>query len=125
MLNLIRHSVRTFACTREGARYELVLSGKPKQYVHIEDGRTRVELRMNLSTIDSMDENTTQAIEAEIEQRLLHVMQDCQVAGVEPFGFAEKAATHFPTVHEWLDFDWRQHFSEAEVGVHVTIKGNN
>ena len=54
-------------------------------------------------------------LRALIEIDLADVVSHCQSLGVEPFGFAERAAARFATTDDFLAYDWRGRFPRAEV----------
>ena len=55
------------------------------------------------------------------EADIAALVRRCQQLRIEPFGFAERVATRFLTVDDWLAWNWRERFSSADVDVCVTL----
>ncbi len=58
----------------------------------------------------------------QVEADIAALIAKGQSLGVEPFGFAGRAAASFPDVSSWLRYEWLQRFSEASVQVRATIR---
>ena len=71
--------------------------------------------------LDDICDEDKERLEAEIEQKLVEVIQACQSLSSDPFGFAEAAAARFATVRDWLNFDWRELYKTADIRVNVDV----
>ena len=77
-----------------------------------------------LSSEDSATDDELEAVARDLSAALTDMIRRCQAMGLEPFGFAERAAAHFLTIGEWRAFDWRGRFPSAQVEVKVNILGS-
>ena len=78
----------------------------------------RIDVAVSLISEDPGDPS---GAEAALARALLQVVDRCKALGVEPFGFAAKAAARFATLDDWLGYDWRARFPGADVSVAVRI----
>ena len=106
----------TVAVTRHGAlRVAVDLNGDaPRLDVSFEAGVEN--LRAN---IDEM------AVVEELTRGLNDLTAKCQRLGVDPFGYGRYAAARFTTIGDWLAYDWRTRFPQAEITYHVTLRQIN
>ena len=115
LANLLHSSVESFHYEFSGQSIELL--PMRTAFVRVdtdsEPARIRVSLRLSISAQDRLpDEGALgQALSRDI-QELFHTAQQMNA---EPFGFAEKAALHFPTLDQWIEYDWRERFRHAEL----------
>ena len=77
-----------------------------------------------LSSEDAAAEEALEAVARDMSATLTDMIRRCQAMGLEPFGFAERAAAHFLTMEDWRAFDWRGRFPSARVEVKVNILGS-
>lgn len=120
-LNLINRGAQAISFASEGKTYQLVSSGYPEKSVSFRGDRVELKLCLSLNTLDAIDDAALRAIEAALGRQILDVITACQRAGVDPFGFSEKAARCFYSVQDWLDFDWRSRLSAADASVQVKV----
>lgn len=119
-LNLLTRRVDSFGFEANGKTWSLSSLTGPGLSVRIENDSVRIGAKVRLTAADPGD---PAAHETAIAQSLIGLIRKCQRLGTDPFGFAERAAAHFPTLQAWQDFDWRSRFGEAEVHVEVRISG--
>ena len=121
LLNLILGARESLTAQSGGRACSLMPEGGTGKRVDIDGDRTVVHFGVNLTCLEDLDDAQARDIEAQLAASLRRLIQKCQQNGVEPFGFAECAAGHFLTVPEWLAYDWRKRFTEADVEVSVRI----
>jgi len=120
LLNLIRGQCGTLAYSWRNRIIELPLrSSAPK--ARIEEGDITLLLRLKLGVPGSLAEKEITALQRSIHDDIARLVGDCQRLGIDPFGFAESAASHFRTVSDWMAFDWRSRFVGAPLDVEVTL----
>lgn len=56
-----------------------------------------------------------------LESDIRATIEATQQMGADPFGFAERAARKFPTLNDWIAFDWDKKFSEAEIEINISL----
>lgn len=112
----------TFGYEIGGRAVEVSSTGSTQKRVTISGENTAVHLEITLNTIDRLSAEEARTIEAEIATGIRTTILDCQRAGVEPFGFAQKAARSFTTLQEWAAFDWKSRFAGAKVEVRIHVK---
>lgn len=117
--NLILGDLSTFNYDYEDETYQMTLLGKPKYRVDIDGDQVSIRVSVQLSSIAQSNSDEELNFETSIEQDILETIQYCQDRGIEPFGFAEKAARKFLTIQDWLAFDWHARFSSAAIDVDV------
>jgi len=120
LLNLIRGQCGTLTYSRRDRTVELPLRSSAKK-VRIEEGDITLLLHLKLGVPDSLAETDITALQRSIQDDIARLVRDCQRLGIDPFGFAESAASHFMTASEWLAFDWRSRFTSAPLNVAVTL----
>ena len=116
--NLLTRRVDTFSFESGGRAWTLSSALPTRLSVAFDGNSARLLADVRLSCADAGD---LSGLEADIARDLKALILRCQALGVEPFGFAEKAAARFLTLGEWLACDWRSRFSGAEIDVSVHI----
>ncbi|MDO4866556.1 MAG: Ger(x)C family spore germination C-terminal domain-containing protein [Clostridia bacterium] len=106
---------------RDGVPCALRLEGRPKLKVEIQYGAVTVHLDMRFSCLNSLDRFDAQAASEQLANEYEALIQRCQAAGVEPFGFATVAARRFLTNADWIEFDWPARFAQARADVSISI----
>ena len=89
--------------------------------MRIDEGGVTVEVTIRLVAEDSTDREALDRFEAAVAESIRALVRRCQELGVEPFGFAERAALYFPTYDAWTACNWRERFKGAKVRVAVEI----
>lgn len=119
--NLLLGNLKSFNYDLNGQSYQLTPLEKPRTAVKIEHSKAQIQIKIRLSAVaqdSSLEKNDVAPV---IEGDIFNTIQSCQHIGIEPFGFANKAALHFKTIEEWCAFDWHECFATAEVSVKVHV----
>ena len=119
-LNLLTGKVNSFTFESNGRAWDLSSLRGPKVRVDTRGDRPSVCVDIYLT---SARQEGLAALETAISEDLMLLVEKCRRMGVEPFGFAEKAAKHFAALQEWLEYDWHSRFQQAEVEVVTHISG--
>lgn len=85
------------------------------------DGRLRIGFELRFNVIADLKTPPTESIRDTLRGDLLRLLHKCQALGVEPFGFAARAAAGFASLAEWQAYGWPERFQEAEFAVDVQI----
>ena len=123
LLNLLLGIRESFQMEHAGKPLTFTPDGSPAKRVEISGNAVHVEIDIRLSTIDSLAPAAVSEIESEVARSLAELVRACQALHLEPFGLAEAAAGGFLTVPEWMAFDWRERFSQADVDIRVHLRG--
>ena len=121
LLNLIRGRREAFSYPSGGKSCTLTQARKPRISVGIRNDVVQIRVDIALATVDTLSSGTALRIAGDIEADIAALVRRCQQLRIEPFGFAERAATRFLTVDDWLAWNWRERFSSADVDVCVTL----
>ncbi|MBQ3080379.1 MAG: hypothetical protein IJC48_10355 [Clostridia bacterium] len=87
------------------------------------DGRIRIHLDMYLDVTPLIAFPDMDKLSAYIKSETEKLIEKCQTHHIEPFGFSDIAARRFLTNDEWMNYDWLQKFSEAEILISVSLIG--
>lgn len=120
-LDLLTGRVESFTFDVNGSACALSTLTGPRRSVRFDGDRVTLEARLSLTAEDSANRALLDRVEEALALELEALVRRCQTLGVEPFGFAERAAMRFPTYARWLAFDWRERFSQANVDISVEI----
>ena len=122
LLNAIHGSTVFFNYSPDGMPVSLQSHGMTDLRIeNMEDGRLRIAFDLRFNVIADLKAPPLESIRATLREDLAQLLAKCQSLGVEPFGFAARAASRFPSLAQWQAYDWPQRFSEAEFDVDVQI----
>ena len=121
-LGLLLGNSASISVECDGTSCSLAPDGALRREVRLERGETRLLVTIPLSTPDTITEADARRVEASLSQDLRNLIAHCQRLRVDPFGFAERAAARFPSVPEWIDFNWRERYAGADISVQVSIR---
>ena len=119
-LNLLTGRVNSFTYKANGRAWDLSTLRRPRVKVDTKGDKPVVRVDVYLT---SAQQEGLNVLEGAVSQDLMVLIGRCQAMGVEPFGFAEKAAKHFITIIDWLEYDWHTRFQQAEIEVVTHISG--
>ena len=122
-LNLLTCRLDSFTYTFNGLDHMLSSVRRPACRVHIDGNAVTLTAKVWLTGEDTLSEAAASALERDIAAALEAMIRRCQVDGLDPFGFGERAATHFLTYEELKRFNWPERYAAAQVFVEVHITG--
>lgn len=117
LVNLLRNELDSFRYENNNQSLELVPT-RPV-YLSVDTSAEPARISANIQLSYAAQEKTPN--EAELKADLVNELETLiaymQEVGVEPFGFAERAAKKFLTLSDWMDYDWKQRFKNAKVEI--------
>lgn len=119
--NLLAGNLKSFDYECNGQTFQLTPLERPRTKVDIVQDKAVIEIKLRLSAVaedSSLEKNEVGPV---IEEDISKTIQYCQQKGIEPFGFANKAAVNYLTVQDWLEVDWHTCFSKADVTIEVHV----
>lgn len=119
-LNLLTGKVNAFAFEAGGRAWMLASTASPKVSARLDGDKAQIRVAVSLTCADEGD---LTPVKAAVERALREVVEKCQSLRTEPFGFAARLTARFATLRDWLDYDWRSRFPEAEVDIEVRVSG--
>jgi len=125
LLGLIRGHGEAVPYAWRGQTVSLTPESPTRRRVMIDGDNVTLALSARLSAPEGLTDEETGALEASVRGDITHLIQACQQLGCDPFGYAETAAGHFPTVPRWTAFDWRDHYKSATLNIDVTLSASH
>ena len=120
IINLLQGDLSMFSYTRDDDAAYISVKKGPK--ISVDTGeKMRIDIKLSLTAMRFAGEADIDGIAAMMEADIIAVIDICRQAGVEPFGFADRAASRFSTLGKWNEYGWREQFQECEVNVDVEV----
>ena len=119
---LMSGSVATFERDCGGRIAAFTLRRPPRRRVRIDGNDVRVQLSLSYSTVDPIETRALDALREELRLSMQSLFERCQAEKLDPFGFSELAAWHFPTLNAFQAFDWRERYAAACVELSINIE---
>lgn len=119
-LNLVAGRVDAFSFEAGGRAWALSSALPTRIRVRTDADRLQIHVEIALTSADPGDPGE---LERALAQSVRDAIGACQRLRIDPFGFAERAAGHFPTLSDWLAYGWGDRFSQAEIDVEVHVSG--
>ena len=123
LMRLIRGEAKGLDIDLDGRTVELTAEGRVKRRVTTRAEGTLLGLEVRLSTANEITGSEIDQITNRLRYLIDDIIERCQRAGVEPFGFSERAAAGYTTVSQWLSCDWRSRYAAAQIRADVRVKG--
>lgn len=121
LANLIRNSLDRFRwiCGRES----LAFRAASDTIISVNTNSDPAVISMDLFLSIEEQENPPgeDVIRQQLTDDLYSLIETTRDMSVEPFGFAEAAARNFPTLEQWLAYDWKSRFANAEIEIKLHI----
>lgn len=96
---------------------------RPDVKVDVSNAAPKIDITLHLKVSALIDFPDMDALSKSLAADCLGVIEKCQNWGVEPFGFADRAAYKFATMEDWQKYDWLNAFSKAEIRLKVRLTG--
>lgn len=119
--NLLQNELDSFYYSFDNMSVELIPEGLMHLRVDVDAEPVRMTVRGTLSLAAEELRIDREALTRRINEDIASVVRESQRLGVDSFGFAEAAARHFATLDDWIAFDWRSRYPEAELAVDVKL----
>lgn len=117
LANLLRNELDSFRYESNGQSLEFVPTRPVRLKVNTDVLPVRITMKIALSYAAQEKTPNEALLKAELQRDIEALIKTTQQAGVEPFGFAERAARNFLTLSDWVDFDWKRQYSNAQIDV--------
>lgn len=124
LLKLIRGHGDAMPYAWQGQTLSLAPVSPARKRVLINGDIVTLALSARLSVPDGMTDEAIAKLEASVRGDIARLIEACQQLGCDPFGYAETAAGHFPTVPQWMAFDWRSHYQNAALNIDVVLSSS-
>ncbi|MBQ8505995.1 MAG: hypothetical protein IJ466_00950 [Clostridia bacterium] len=117
LTNLINNSLDSFRYVFDGDTLELSPMGQCRISVDTKENPARIAISLNLSISGQNKTPDVNKLREALKGDMMEAISLARDMGADPFGFAEAAARDFLTLQEWLDYDWRSRFQDAEIEI--------
>lgn len=117
LVNLLRNELDSFRYENNGQSLELVPTRRV--YLSVDTDAEPVKIKANIKVSYAAQEKTPDeaALRRDLANDLETLIAYTQQMNIEPFGFAERAARKFLTLSDWMEFDWKKQYANADVEV--------
>lgn len=117
LVNLLRNELNSFRYENNGQSLELVPT-RPV-YLSVDTKVEPIRITANIQLSYAAQEKTPNEskLKSDLTNELISLIGHTQDIGVEPFGFAERAAKKFLTLTDWIDFNWKTHYANAKIEI--------
>lgn len=122
LLNMILGDLEYFGWIIDGKPVNLNISGRPTVQLNLDGEAPIIDVELTVNVFPSEKGVDMEKLRTDISDRLQEMTAYCQARGVDPFRYAERAAAHFQTVQQWLDYDWNERFLQAQVRYDVKLQ---
>lgn len=79
-----------------------------------------IQSRISYEKVKYLNELNREA-EKHLEEGIIKVIKKTQEYNSDIFGFGHKIAGSFDIIQDWEKYNWKKHYKEAEVNVHVSV----
>lgn len=119
--NLLRNELNTFHYEFDGQT--LSMSPVSAFSLNVDTRTNPVRLKVSGQLSIAAHDRVTEAdvLLENLKSDIQSTITAAQEMRADPFGFAERAAAKFTVLGDWIAFDWREKFSQAEVEINLTI----
>lgn len=117
LTNLLRNELDSFRYESDGQSLEFVPTRPVYLKVDADSNPVRVTADIMLSYAAQEETPDERRLKAQLKKDLEEVVAYTQGLGVEPFGFAERAARSFLSISDWREFDWKDKYGDAQVEI--------
>jgi len=121
-VNLLRGTVKMFRYFHDGQGLEIFPRGNAEVSVDVGSEPLRIHAAISLGISAQEETPDLEGLKIKLESEITETIQTAQALGIEPFSFAEAAAKSFLSLEDWIDYDWKDRFSRAEVDVEVRLQ---
>lgn len=119
--NLLRNELKSMRYECGGQNLNIV-PARPV-YIRVDPSADPIRISINAKLAISAQEEmpNEDTLRASLEGDIRSVIQAAQQMGAEPFGFAEKAASHFLTIVAWRAYNWHEKFRQAQIQIDLSF----
>lgn len=119
--NLLRNELDSFRYEVGGQNLEFVPT-RPV-YINVDPAEKRAHIQINMALSFAAQEKIPdkEVLRKKLTDDLERIIEYTQTMNVEPFGFAEHAARRFLTLSDWLEYDWKKHYQDAQIEIELHL----
>lgn len=122
LLSALLGNIEYFSWVLGDTPVRINVSGSPKVKVDLSGERPRIDVSLTLNMMETEGGLEPETLRQEMVRRLEELTRICQECGSDPFRYAETAARQFLTVQDWLDYDWKTRFGNAQIRYTVNVR---
>ncbi len=122
LLNVLLGDLSHFSWMVETVPVRINVAGAPELKVNLSGDAVRIDVKLSFNVMESQGNLSTEALKMLLLERLNEMTAYCQSCGADPFRYAEYAARQFTDVKQWLEYDWRRRFPQAQIRYQVEIR---
>lgn len=123
LTSLLRGSLDSFRCICGGESLEFTPIGRPAIDVDTQAQPPKIRIKLRLSVQNQVYLPDETVMHNTLEEDIRAVIAAAQAMGTDPFGFADTAAGSFSTLQAWEDYDWDQHYPDAQIEIKLRFSG--
>lgn len=121
MANLLKNDVDAIRYSCDGQTLNVVPTRSVYVKVDTGGGRPKISINAKLSIAAQERRPNEDVLRSSLTTDMKNTIRAAQDMGVEPFGFAERAARNFLTLDDWLEYDWHEQFKNAEIDIKLSF----
>lgn len=122
-LQILTGGLRQFPYICQGQPMMMYVKSASKARVNLDQNPIVIDISMALSPAPQRRMPDKYVLEEQIRAELTDLISHCQSLGVDPFNYAEIAATRFLTIQDFVDYNWRARFQQATINLHIDLPG--
>lgn len=120
LANVLAGNVTDFMYTSGDIAASLTVDKGPDVKISAKNA-LEIEIELQLSGAAMISGTSMKETAEQLQSELTSLIEACKKAKAEPFGFADKTATHFLTLEDWINYDWRSKFAESSINIEIII----
>lgn len=121
LANLLRNEVKSFKYVFNGQCLQIVPTRQVFIDVDTKSSPAIISIDARLSIASQEQRPDENALRAQLENDILDTIYAARAMGAEPFGFADRAARHFPTLKAWQEYNWPSQFPNAKIQLQLSF----
>jgi len=118
LANVIVSKTKQFTYINGNDTAFVSVNRRPSIKVDTEDG-LKISIRLDISVMKTGGSADMRKYETMIGDDIRAIMTLCRNEGVEPFGVADRAATKFLNLENWISYDLRERLKESKIDIEV------
>ena len=117
LANLITNSLDSFRyiCGGESMEFSQIGDTKIRVDTHAEPAKISIGIRLSIEEHEDIPDE--QIMRETLIQDMLATINAARAMNADPFGFAEAAAGNFLTLEDWINYDWKRHYQDAQIEI--------
>lgn len=120
-MRVLDGSLQKFDYICQDLALSLEIKYAPKVTVDLSGAHPKIHISLSVATLPRRVMPDLVVLEQQIRAELTTLLYHCQSLGVEPFNFAELAASQFLTIADFIQYDWNNQFQQAEISLDVKM----